>query len=201
MNGFTETVSMVFQFGWDATTKSGVVLVLATVCAWFARRSSAASRHRVWALAMSICLLIPLVSLLLPPIPIPILPAINSAILSPTGDPAVLKSPIDLPRSRDDVDLQTARSLGNPLDRSRLSQSDSTIEAVVGMPVIPCESDPVQSGPVVELQERGVGSSLLMWFCEALLLAWLIGIAIWWSLLVIAMVNICRSTPGRSRAY
>jgi hypothetical protein len=58
------------------------------------------------------------------------------------------------------------------LDRIRLSQSDSTIDAVAGMPVIPFESNPVQSGAAVELQERGVGSSLLIWFCEALLFDW-----------------------------
>lgn len=61
----------------DIAAKGTVLLMLAVVVTSVLRRSSAAMRHRVWALAMLSLILLPVASLALPAWSVPILPATN----------------------------------------------------------------------------------------------------------------------------
>jgi beta-lactamase regulating signal transducer with metallopeptidase domain len=63
----------------DIATKGTVLLMMAVVVTSALRRSSAAMRHRVWALAMLSLILLPVASLALPAWSVPILPATNQA--------------------------------------------------------------------------------------------------------------------------
>lgn len=82
MTTFADAVGRVFQIGFDASIKSGIILALATLVTTFARGSSAATRHRVWSLALVSCLTMPLVCLFLPQIQIPILPTGQASFTS-----------------------------------------------------------------------------------------------------------------------
>lgn len=50
----------------DMAVKGGVILALATMVATALRRSSAAKRHLVWALALTGLLLLPMLALVMP---------------------------------------------------------------------------------------------------------------------------------------
>jgi beta-lactamase regulating signal transducer with metallopeptidase domain len=54
--------------------KSTIVLVLAALAAWRLGRSSAATRHAVWCLALALLLALPILSASLPPVGLPLLP-------------------------------------------------------------------------------------------------------------------------------
>lgn len=59
----------------DAGVKSAVVLLAAAIAARLLRRASAAVRHRVWSLGLSGALVMPMLSWMLPPMRLPVLPA------------------------------------------------------------------------------------------------------------------------------
>jgi beta-lactamase regulating signal transducer with metallopeptidase domain len=63
----------------DASVKGAVLLALAAVFALACRRASASARHTVWSLAVGALLLLPLLSLTLPALPVPVkMPAAQS---------------------------------------------------------------------------------------------------------------------------
>jgi len=64
----------------DLSVKSALLLLAAWALALGMRRASAAARHLVWLLAFAGLLLLPLLSLTLPPRPVAVLPA------APPGD-------------------------------------------------------------------------------------------------------------------
>ena len=65
------------SFTWlvDATIKTTIVLILATFLAFLLRRSSAALRHRIWALGLSSALVVPFLSIVAPQWQLQILPS------------------------------------------------------------------------------------------------------------------------------
>ena len=64
--------------GIDATIKLSIVLLLASAACWLQRRGSAATRNRIWSLALISGLIIPVGTWFLPQFAIPILPSIQS---------------------------------------------------------------------------------------------------------------------------
>ena len=89
---------------WSAATKGAALLALACVAALLLRRKSAALRHLVWTLALSGLLFLPALSLLLPRLELPLLPA-EVVVAAPTDPlpagpgPSVAQTaaPLDVP--------------------------------------------------------------------------------------------------------
>ena len=62
--------------------KSTVLLSCAGLVAWSLRRASASVRHAVWLIALVCVLMLPLVSLVLPAIELPLLPSNEETIVT-----------------------------------------------------------------------------------------------------------------------
>ncbi|MES2794150.1 MAG: carboxypeptidase regulatory-like domain-containing protein [Planctomycetota bacterium] len=89
---FDEFLARVIPIGVDAALKSTLILMLAALVAASARRASAATRHRLWSLALTSCLLVPIAPFLLPKIQLPILPPTSKVVLSSVADRAGVSS-------------------------------------------------------------------------------------------------------------
>src|SRR5436190_5175813 len=82
----------------DASIKAAVVLLVAAIAARSLQKTSAAVRHRIWSLGLGGALLMPLLSLTVPQLGLPILPPngkSDQAMLAPErAEPASFASEI-----------------------------------------------------------------------------------------------------------
>lgn len=187
MTTFADIVSRAFHIGLDTSIKSGVILALAVILTALARGSSAATRHRVWCLALTSCLLMPVVCLLLPQIQIPILPP-SQAFITPSPIPFADSPPAVMNHSHSDAPLRF-----EPIQA--LAESPSPTPSRKLSEVSP------NSSPMA-WPNRAATATPLPLMLLALLGGWSVGVLAIWSALIVAIVHIrrrlIRSTPAPS---
>ena len=96
----------------DASWKALLVLLIATLAAFAAKRSSAAMRHRIWCLAFLGLVFLPIFCVVVPRLPVPLLPGgavAADGVREPAGHRPTSQSEIALGDQADGSLLETER--------------------------------------------------------------------------------------------
>lgn len=156
----------------DAAVEGLAVLLLAAGATLLLRRSSAAVRHMTWTLSIAALILVPVLSLALPQLQVPLLPDWVRAVgLDQTDQPAVTPEPVALP-SFTAAHHAPATELSLPAEPVTMSPADAGLEGPIptAIPLTSSEQAPMHWSAWV----------LLAWLAGAalLLVPLLVGTAI-----------------------
>lgn len=155
------TVDALTRIGTDATIKATLLLVIALLATKLLRNSSAAVRHHIWSLTMVGLLLLPILSLLLPPWQIPILPANELVVgvqLMNISEPTIEARATPIKSSLTDGSVVSPES---STASSRMSEMEE-------------HSVPVEQSPSIERKTV----SPFVWLSRFTIVTWVFGVAV-----------------------
>ena len=185
MSDVPDILAKALQIGFDATIKVAIILGFAAVFTIFARRTSAAARHRVWALALTSCLLMPFASLLLPQVQLPILPPPSATLVLTVG-------PASTASEAPDLAIQTriaAKAVSHDVQPVDLHPLANGLSILDGTRAASAATAPVPRNTLLDRSTRWNPASTL---AVAMLGFWGCGLIVLWTLLGLAVLDIRR---------
>lgn len=155
----------------DTAAKGTVLLLLATLAAWFCRRSSAALRHAIWCMAMGGLLALPIASWAMPSWQLPILPPTPVSEFAQL--PASTQSlPNGIRSAADSTAIKTSVPPQSP-PRSTDATSSTVVTPVAKAPPV---SSPVEASVPAIVEPQTPRWSTIECSSLVLVAAWCLGV-------------------------
>lgn len=164
----------------DATIKATLLLIVATIAGFALRKSSAAARHRLWALTMLSLILLPLLPSVIPvawPVVVP--QQVTSLVLPRrASEPRIAMPPMALVPVPAESFVFPTNGSSNLLPQQSERYLKETEPAISDAPAISISETYAKSKAAVQWTDAFVFGSLV-WLCGAVMYIWKIAIGTW----------------------